>query len=141
MALRKSSEEASRSSETSRTMEFMATSQVGRVFDPLQQAFQDRTFQRGKLRRATSPRARNIDVDIVRDDSIFDDQYTVGQRHGLRHIVRHQDRCKPLIVPDPLQQPLHRNTRQSIERAEWLVEGPNTWMAPPRPRPPHARLL
>src|SRR2546428_3815231 len=107
MALRKSCEEASGSIETLRTTEFMATSQVGRVFSPLQQIFQDRTFQRGKLRRAAPPRARNIDVDVVRDDAVLDDEHAVGQRHGLGHIVRHQDRGITLIVPDPLEQPLH----------------------------------
>src|SRR2546423_1693668 len=141
MALRKSPEVTSASIDTERTMEFMATSQVGRIFGALQQVFQDRTFQRGKLRRTAPPRTRNIDVDVVRDDPIFDDQNAVGQRHGLRHIVRHQNRCKALIVPDPLEQPLHRYPRQGIERAERLIEGQNTRMAHQRSRQRHALPL
>ena len=37
--------------------------------------------------------------------------------------MRHQDRREALIVPDPFQQPLHRNTRQRVEGAERFVEG------------------
>jgi len=57
-------------------------------------------------------------MDVVRDAAFLDDQYTISQRDGFGHIVRHQDRGETLIVPDPFQQPLHRNTRQRIERTE-----------------------
>src|SRR5436190_15765438 len=141
MASRKSPAETLRSIERLRTMEFMAASQVGRIFGALQQVFQDRPLQRGKLRRTPPPRTRNIDVDVVRDDPIFDDQNAVGQRHGLRHIVSYQNRCKALIVPDPLEQPLHRYAGQGIERAERLIEGQNTRMAHQRSRQRHALPL
>ena len=65
MALRKSSAETSRSIDTLRTTEFISTSQVACVFSALQQVLQDRAFQRGKLRRAAPPRARDIDLDVM----------------------------------------------------------------------------
>ena len=83
---------------------------------------QDRAFQRGKFGRAAPPRTRDIDVDVVRDAAVLDDQHAVGQRDRFGDVMRDQDRGKGLIVPDPLQQPLHRNPRQRIERAERLVE-------------------
>jgi hypothetical protein len=95
----------------------MAASEVGAIVT-LQQILQDRTFQRRQLGRPTMARTRNIDMDVVRDAAFLDDQYTISQRDGFGHIVRHQDRGETLIVPDPFQQPLHRNTRQRIERTE-----------------------
>src|SRR5437870_13074568 len=114
IAWRKSPEEASGSIETLRTTEFMATSQVGRVFSPLQQVFQDRAFQRRKLRRAALARTRNIDAEILGNAAVFDHKHAIGQGHGFGNIVRHQDRGKALIVPDPFEQPLHRNARQCV---------------------------
>ena len=49
MALRKSPEEASVSIDTERTMEFIETSQVGRIVRAFQKIFQDRALQRCQL--------------------------------------------------------------------------------------------
>ena len=58
----------------------------------LQQFAQDRAFQRGKIGRAAPARARNIDMNIVRDAAVLDHQHAIGQRDGFRDVMRHQDR-------------------------------------------------
>src|SRR5882724_5159161 len=129
MALRKSPEVTWVSIDTERTMEFMGTSQVGSIFRAFQKIFQDRAFERRELGRAALPWARNIDAEILGDAAVLDDKHAVGQGDGLGDIVRHQDRGKALIVPDPFEQPLHRNARQGVKRAERLVESEHAWLA------------
>jgi hypothetical protein len=141
IALRKSFEETSRRIEMSRTTEFMAASQVGGIFGAFQKIFQDRAFQRSQLGRATPPRARNIDSDVVRDAAVFDDQNAISERYRLGDVMRHQDRSERLIVPDAFQQPLHGNTSQGIERAERLVKCQHARIADQRAGQRHALLL
>lgn len=116
-------------------------SQVGGVFGTLQQVLQDRAFQRGKLGRATAPRTGDMDVNVVRDATVLDHEDAVGKGYGFRYVMRHQDRREGLILPDPFEQPLHRDPRQGIERAERLVERQYAGTADQRPRQRHALLL
>src|ERR1700722_1718091 len=141
MAPRKSTEETSRSILMLRTAEFMAASQVKCFVRGLEQVAQDRTFQRREIGRTAPARARDVDIDIVRDAAVFNDQHTIGERDRFGNIVRDQDRGEGLIMPDPLQQPLHRNTGQRIERAERLVESQDAGMADQRAGQRHALLL
>src|SRR5216684_2097891 len=141
MALRKSPEATSRSIVTVRTVEFMAASQVWWVVRGLQKTAQDRAFQCREVGRAALAGTRDIDIDVMRDTAIFNDQNPVGQCDGFGHVMRDKDRRKSLIAPDPLQQPLHGNPRQGIERAERLVEGENAGMTDQRTRQRHALLL
>src|SRR5215213_2364940 len=83
MALRKSPEVTSASTDTERTMEFMATSQVGTIFRAFQKIFQDRAFQRRELNRTAPARTGDIDAEILGDTAVFDHQHAIGQRHGL----------------------------------------------------------
>src|SRR6185503_16424697 len=116
MALRKSLAVTSGSIDTARTMEFMLTSQVGRIFRAFQKILQDRAFQRREFGRTALARTGHVNTEILGDAAVLDDQHAIGQRHGLGDVVRHQDRGKALIVPDPFQQPLHRYPRQCVER-------------------------
>src|SRR3984885_3045978 len=112
IAPRKSTGETSRSILMLRTAEFMSASQVKWFVRGLEQFTQDRTFQRRKIGRAASARSRDLDMEIVRDAAVFNHQHAIGQRDRFGDVMRHQDRGEGLIVPDPLQQPLHGNTRQ-----------------------------
>src|SRR6476620_12410330 len=141
MALRKSLAVTSASIDTARTTEFMVTSQVGSIFHTFQKIFQDRAFQRRQLGRTALPWPRDIDAEILGDATVLDDQHAIGQRHGLGDVVRHHDRGKTLIVPDPLEQPLHLYPRQGIKGAERLVEREHAWLADQRSRQRHALLL
>src|SRR5690348_14692393 len=67
IAPRNSSAATAGSIETLRTMEFMATSQTGRVFAALEQVLQDLAFQRGELGRTAPARPRQVDRDILGD--------------------------------------------------------------------------
>ena len=58
----------------------------------------------------------------MRNAAVLDHQDAVGERDRFRHVMRHQDCREGLLAPDPLQQPLHGNPRQRIERAKRLVE-------------------
>src|SRR4051812_45191984 len=121
IAPRKSVEDTSRAIAIWRTTEFMAASEVGAIFT-LQQVLQDRAFQRGQFGRAATARTRDVDIDVVRDAAVLDDKHAIRQCYGFRHVMRHQDRGEGLIVPDPFEEPLHRDARQRVERTERLVE-------------------
>ena len=108
---------------------------------PSRRFFRIAALQRRQLRRAALPWTGNIDAEIVSNAAVFDDQHAVGQRHGLGDVMGHQDRGKALIMPDTFEQPLHRDPRQRIERAERLVEGKNARLADQRARQRHALLL
>src|SRR5436190_8495475 len=112
MAPRKSPDEARCGIAIWRTTEFMVASQVGSVFTTSQQVLQDRAFQRGKFRRTAAPWAQNMDVDVVRDAAVLDHEDAVGQGDGFRYVMRHQNRGEGLVLPDPFEQPLHRDPRQ-----------------------------
>src|SRR3984885_11248297 len=141
MAPRKSTGETSRSIWMLRTAEFMAASQVKWFVRRLEQFAQDRTFQHSQIGRTAPARSRDIDINIVRDAAVFNDQHAIGQRHRFGNIMRDQDRGEGLIVPDPLQQPLHGDTGQRIECTERLVERQNAGTADQRTRQRHALLL
>src|ERR1700682_4530030 len=141
MALRKSPEATSRAIAIVRTEEFMAASQGGWGVRGLQKTAQDRAFQCREVGRAALAGTRDIDIDVMRDTAVFNDQNPVGQCDGFGDVMRDKDRRKSLIAPDPLQQPLHGNPRQGIERAERLVEGENAGMTDQRTRQRHALLL
>src|SRR5882757_8543293 len=141
MAARKSADAASRSIVMRVTVAFMWASRACRVIRGTEQMAQDRTFQRRQIRRATPARARNVDIHIMSDAAILDDQDTIGERHCLGDVMRHQDRGERLFLPDPLQKPLHRNPRQRIERAERLVERQHPRARDQRARQRHPLLL
>src|SRR6185312_10778181 len=83
IAWRKSSAEILRSIATSRMIEFMAASQIGRIFRAFQKVFQDGAFQRRQFGRTAPSRPRDVDGEILRDAAVLDDQHAVGQRHRL----------------------------------------------------------
>src|SRR4051794_9809090 len=141
MALRKSLAVTSASIDTARTTEFMGTSQVGSIFRPFQKILQDRAFQCRQFGRAALPWTRDIDAEIFGDAAVLDDKHAIRQRHGLGDVVRHQDRGKTLIVPDPFEQPLHRYPRQCVERAKRLVEREHARLADQRTGQRHTLLL
>ena len=114
---------------------------VGSIFRTFQKIFQDRAFQRRQFGRTALPRTRNIDAEIERDAAVLDDQHAVGERHGLGNVVGDQDRGEALIVPDPLEQLLHLDAGQRVERAERLVEREDARLADQRARQRHALLL
>ena len=96
-------------------------SSIGRpIF--FQQLLQDRALECGEIGRATPSRASDIDLDIMSDPPLLDHQHAIGQRHRLRDIVSDENRGEGLVVPYSLQQPLHGDSRQSIECTERLVE-------------------
>ncbi len=94
-----------------------------------QELAQDRALDRGKLGRTAMARPSEIDVYIVSDAAVLDDEDAVGQRDRFRHVVGDQDGGEPLVPPNALQQALHRNPRQCIERAKRLVESKQPGMA------------
>ena len=102
---------------------------------------QDGAFEACELHRAALARPRRIDRDVMRDAALLDHEHTIGQRNGFRDVVRHKDRRKALVAPDALQEPLHRDAGQGIERAERLVESEQAGLADERARQRHALLL
>ena len=124
-----------------RTTEFMAPhrSEVSSV--PSRRFFR---IAPSSAASSAEPRCRGRGISTLKscgDAAVLDDQHAIGQRDRLGDVMRHQDRGKALIVPDPLQQPLHRNPRQRIERAERLVERQHARPADQRARQRHALLL
>ncbi|MNW02478.1 hypothetical protein D3C71_1982720 [compost metagenome] len=69
-----------------------------------------------------SARAGERDRQVERNAAFIDDDDAVGKRHGLGHIVGDKYGGKVLLLPDALQELLHLDARQGVERAERLVE-------------------
>ena len=65
----------------------------------------------------------------------------VGQRHRLGHVVGHQDRGEALVLPDLLDQGLHLDPGQRVERAERLVQRQQPRVADQGAGQRHALLL
>ena len=63
-----------------------------------QEVVQDRTFEPRKFNRSTLARPRQVYCDVARDPSIFDDEDTIGKRHGLRHVVGDKYRGEALEI-------------------------------------------
>src|SRR5262249_43550793 len=124
-----------------RTIEFMTSSRFPLALAGAQKLAQDRRLQRGKLDRATLAGTDNVDIDIVRNATVFKDQHAIGQRDGLGDVVRHQDRGKTLVAPDPLQKLLHGKPRQRVQRPQRLIKGQHAGMRDQRTRQRHALLL
>ena len=76
--------------------------------------------------RSAAPRSRGRGCGTGMSSAIRPSSSTidaVGQRHRLGHIMRDEQRRETLLPPDPLDQPLHGDAGQRVERAERLVEG------------------
>src|SRR3954465_3343357 len=131
MAPRKSAEETGISVMRSRGTTFMAYSPkwgslyLGTIVRR-QKVAQDRAFETRELGRAALAGPGRVNHDVMGDPPFLDHQHPVGQRDRLGDIVGHQDRGKALIAPDALQQPLHRDAGQRVQRAKRLVEGEHT---------------
>ena len=106
-----------------------------------QQFVQNSPFQRRDFRRPDFARARQIDAMIERDPAVLDEQYAIGERDGLGHIVSHHDRREFLLEPHALDQPPHRQAGQRIQRAERFVKGKQAGLAHQCARQRHALLL
>src|SRR3954447_9445994 len=131
MAPRKSAEETGISVMRSRGTTFMAYSPkwgslyLGTIVRR-QKVAQDRAFETRELGRAAFAGPGRVNHNVMGDAPFLDHQHPVGQRDRLGDIVGHQDRGKALIALDALQQPLHRDAGQRVQRAKRLVEGEHT---------------
>ena len=70
-----------------------------------------------------------------------DDDDAVGERDRFGDVVRHQQRGEFLLAPDALQQALHGDAGERVERAERLVERENARPADQRAGERDALLL
>ncbi len=82
-----------------------------------------------------------IYIDITRNAAVLDQENAIGKGHGLCDIVSDQDRGVALLAPDPFEQPLHRNPRQGIERAERFVKRKQSRATDQRPCQRHTLFL
>ena len=71
----------------------------------------------------------------------LDHDDAVGERDRLGDVVGDQDRGEALVEPDALQQLLHLDAGQRVERAERLVERQDLRLADQRAGQRHALLL
>lgn len=79
-------------------------------------------LERREFRRCSRAWPRQRHRLIERNASLFDQQDPVGKRDGLLHVVRHEQRGKAMLTPQPLDQRMHLDAGQGVERAERLVQ-------------------
>ena len=82
---------------------------------------QDRAFKRRRRGGTTLARPWQIDREVERFRRPRSSA-PVGESHRFSDVVGHEDGGEALVMPHPLQQPLHGNARQRVQGAERLVE-------------------
>ncbi len=68
------------------------------------------------------PRSRQRHLEIEVDDAVAQHDHAIGEHDGFVDVVRDQERREPLLLPEPLDQPLHADARERVQRPEWFVE-------------------
>ena len=70
------------------------------------------------------PRARawQRDFDFEVDDARAQDDDAIREHDGFVDVVGDEQRREGLFLPEALDEPLHADTRERVERAERLVE-------------------
>jgi hypothetical protein len=86
------------------------------------QTLKDGRFEPSEVSRPALSRPLEVDGEIPGDAACFDEHDAIGESHGLGDVVRDQDRSQPLRADHLLDQALHLDARQSVERAKRLVE-------------------
>src|SRR3954466_7789994 len=73
---------------------------------------------RGRIARF-APWAGQVDGEIERYGPFAQHEDAVGERDGLGHVVRDEESGEAALQPDPLEELMHVDPRQGVERAEW----------------------
>ncbi|HWK49691.1 MAG TPA: hypothetical protein VNR40_07375, partial [Steroidobacter sp.] len=94
----------------------------GTVVVSLEQAVQNTRLQFADLRLIAATRTWHVNRDVQGNGAPIDENDPVGKRKRLADIVRHQDGREALVEPDALEHALHLDARQSVERAQRLVQ-------------------
>ena len=84
---------------------------------------EDAALQGGKRGIAAVARPRHVDRKIKRNAAFLDDEDTVGERHCLADIMRDEKGGKAAAPPDLLDENLHIDSGQRVERTKRFVEG------------------
>ena len=82
-------------------------------------------FHAGELGRTSPARPRQIDRNVGCDCAMVDQHDPIPERDGFRNVVSDQNRREAVRQPNLLDQTLHLDACQRIERAERLVERQN----------------
>src|ERR1700679_1244605 len=59
---------------------------------------------------------------VERDPAVFEDEDPVCEQNCLVDVVRHKQGCRLVTLAELLEQPVHLEAREGIERAERLVQ-------------------
>ena len=94
-----------------------------------QKPVEDPAYELGSGWVTAAARARQVNSDIHHNPPLLQQKNPVGQRNSLTDIVRYHDGGEALILPHVLDQRLHLDPGQRIERTQRFVKGKNTWMA------------
>jgi hypothetical protein len=65
---------------------------------------------------------RQVDLGLEIDHAVLQNHDSIGQHDRLVHVVRDEQSSEPLLLPESLDQPLHTDPRQRVERSQRLVE-------------------
>jgi len=86
-------------------------------------------------------RTRQLHIEVECDAALIDDDDAIGERHGLGNIMRDEHGGEFLLAPDALQQKLHFDAGERVERAERLIQRQDLRMGDKRPRQRNTLLL
>ena len=98
-------------------------------------------FELAKLHGTAPTRTSKGDGEIKCNSAIFDEHNAIGQGERLGDIMGNQNGGKALLEPHPLEQALHADTGERIERAERFIQHQQIGLADERARQSHTLLL
>ena len=72
--------------------------------------------------------SRHIDPNIHTDTPALKQYNPISQIDCFVDVMRNQYNCKSFLLPQPLNEVLHLNTRERIQSAKGLVQQKQTWI-------------
>ena len=74
------------------------------------------------LRPGSVPRPRQVHVEVERNAARVEHQHTVGEQHGLVHVMRDDQHGGAVPAPKVEHQRVHAQPRQRVQRGKRLIE-------------------
>ena len=86
-------------------------------------------------------RAYQLHIEVEADLAVLDEDHPVRDSDRFGDVVGHQQHSEAMLLPQALDQLLHLDAGQRIQRAQWLVEQQQTWAVDQRAGQRHTLLL
>jgi hypothetical protein len=107
----------------------------------LENGVEQLALEGGEGCRAAFAGAGKVDSQVEGNFTLIEHDDPVGQHNGLTHVMGHEKCGETLFLPDLLDEPLHGDAGERIERPQGLVEGKEIGLADQGPGQRRALLV